>query len=185
MLSPFPEESVYRGAQRVKGPAFDSGRLLQAIGGAIVLLPVVGELVDIRQHRAAGSVRSPQRSVVPRQHLGPVAQHGGVVGVQIDVAAHGPDMGSRIGNSAANGQDTAMPDRLARAAAFVTALQAASRRNPNSWRPVSSIGRGAGITDPDELKQAARDAERAGLVERWADGSHVLLTAEGRGAAAD
>jgi len=78
-----------------------------------------------------------------------------------------------------------MPSRLALAADFVTALQTASRRNPGSWRPIASIGRAAGITDPDQLEQAARDAERAGLVERWADGTHVLLTAKGRAAAAD
>jgi len=80
--------------------------------------------------------------------------------------------------------DGPMPTRLALAANFVTALQAASRRNPSSWRPVASIGRDAGIADPEQLEQAARDAERAGLVERWADGSHVLLTAKGRGVAA-
>lgn len=49
-----------------------------------------------------------------------------------------------------------MPDRLFQAAAFVTALQAASRKNPRSWRSVASIGRDAGIEDPAELTQAVR-----------------------------
>ena len=77
--------------------------------------------------------------------------------------------------------DGPMPTGLALAANFVTALQQASRSNPASWRPTASIGKAAGIADPAQLEQAARDAERAGLVERWADGSHVLLTAKGRG----
>jgi hypothetical protein len=77
-----------------------------------------------------------------------------------------------------------MPSRLARAANFVTALQAASRSNAG-WRPVASIGRDAGIDDPVQLEQAASDAEAAGLVERWADGSHAKLTAKGRAAVAD
>jgi len=38
---------------------------------------------------------------------------------------------------------------------------------------------------PARLEQAARDAEAAGVVERWADGSHVRLTAKGRGATTD
>jgi hypothetical protein len=77
-----------------------------------------------------------------------------------------------------------MPDRLARAAQFVVALQTASRSNAG-WRPVASIGKAASITDPAELEQAARDAEAAGLVDRWADGSHVRLTSKGRAAGAD
>jgi len=77
-----------------------------------------------------------------------------------------------------------MLSRLARAADFVTALQAASRQKPASWHSIASIGEAAGITDdPAQLEQAAGDAERAGLVERWSN--HVQLTAKGRRLAAE
>jgi hypothetical protein len=76
-----------------------------------------------------------------------------------------------------------MPDRLALATAFVAALHSANRKTPGSWRPVASIGKAASITDPAQLDEAVRDAERAGLVECWTDGSHVRLTTKGRAAA--
>lgn len=79
---------------------------------------------------------------------------------------------------------SAGPDRFDRAANFVTTLQAASRRNPGSWRPVASIGRAAGIEDPAELAMALRDAVNAGVVFHRVDDGHVLLTDKGRLAAA-
>lgn len=78
-----------------------------------------------------------------------------------------------------------MPDRLFLAAAFVTALQTASRKNPKAWRPIKSIGRDAGIEDPQQLEQAVRDAVSAGLVYRQVADDVVLLTDKGRGLAVD
>lgn len=78
-----------------------------------------------------------------------------------------------------------MSERLALAAAFVAALHAASRRNPRPGAATKAIGRAAGISDPGQLELAVRDAEVAGLVESWADGSHVRLTPKGRGATTD
>lgn len=78
-----------------------------------------------------------------------------------------------------------MPDRLARAARFVVALQAAARKNPQSWRSAHSIGKAAGIEDPAELGQAVRDAVAAGLIYRQVDDDFVLLTEKGRGVATD
>ena len=76
-----------------------------------------------------------------------------------------------------------MPDRLALATAFVAALHTASRKNPGSWRPASSIGHGAATAeDPDQLEQTLRDAVNAGLIFRRAD-DHVLLTDKGHGVA--
>lgn len=73
-----------------------------------------------------------------------------------------------------------MSDRLALATAFVAALHAASRKRPQSWRSVASIGRAAGIDDSTELARAVRDAVNAGLVYHRADDGHVLLTDKGR-----
>jgi hypothetical protein len=106
-----------------------------------------------------------QAPVVARQHLAPVAQHRSVVGLQI-VRAHGGYVGTRLGISEVLRHHRPMPDRLFQGAAFVTALQTAARKNPGSWRSVTSIGRDAGIDDPSELSRAVRDAVNAGR-RRW------------------
>lgn len=78
-----------------------------------------------------------------------------------------------------------MPDRLARAAQFVVALQAASHTGGASWRAAGAVGKAAGIEDPDQLAQAVRDAVAAGLIYRRVDDDAVLLTDKGRGVTAD
>ena len=71
-------------------------------------------------------------------------------------------------------------DRLATAAAFVTALFALSRHSPRAWRRADAVGRSAGIAG-QQLEQAIADAVLAGLVDRRVDdGALVLLTNRGR-----
>ena len=71
-------------------------------------------------------------------------------------------------------------DRLATAAAFVTALFALSRHSPRAWRRADAVGRSAGIAG-QQLEQAIADAVLAGLVDRRVDdGALVLLTSRGR-----
>ena len=122
--------------------------------------------------------------MVARQHFAPVAQNRSIVGFQI-IRAHGGYVGSRLGISGALRHHCPMPDRLFQAAAYVTALQTATRKNPQSWRPVASIGRAAGIEDPDQLAQAVDDAVSAGLIYHRVDDGNVLLTDKGRSLAAD
>jgi hypothetical protein len=71
-------------------------------------------------------------------------------------------------------------DRLATAAAFVTALFDLSRHSPRAWRRADAVGRSAGIAG-QQLEQAIADAVQAGLVDRRVDdGALVLLTSRGR-----
>jgi hypothetical protein len=71
-------------------------------------------------------------------------------------------------------------DRLATAAAFVTALFDLSRSSPRAWRRAGAVGRSAGIAG-QQLEQAIADAVLAGLVDRRVDdGALVLLTSRGR-----
>jgi len=71
-------------------------------------------------------------------------------------------------------------DRLATAAAFVTALFDLSRHSPRAWRRADAVGRSAGIVG-QQLERTIVDAVQAGLVDRRVDdGALVLLTSRGR-----
>jgi len=70
-------------------------------------------------------------------------------------------------------------DRLAAAAAFVTALFDLSRHSPRAWRRSDAVGRSAGI-----VRQQFERAARMPCGPVWSiavdDGALVLLTSRGR-----